>query len=596
MFSKITNAALVLMATLGLGVTTSAHASKLLRPNLATELAQCHKAVGPEAPVAASNYAGGLSTSASSLTPASLRGVTTVSPKVAHCLIDAMDEDVKVLQVISEENGIRDAHVLPLGMTRALTAEEQAKVDSYLDIITDGKSTPILVYCHHTSCFLSYNAALRLRDAGYTNVLWMREGLKGWRDAGLPIGPVRQHGNRVQPDMTIRPADEAPRQPYPEPPHRYENARYAGLKAVAGFNRGQICLAVTQHMKGGNTGSFAGLDNRFEGMLYKAAGVDPTLDHVGIVRKKMQAFWKQHDDLLECSGLPAGISGNIGLIKAGVAQSNQDFLYLVTDVWRLPLDKVDYGDGMTVLDYVAAQYNRNADNTLGQRYRNQFIQLRSAGAHLRSELEDSGAWKKPEVLQQEFIALYKATSHEGDVNGSWYLFDTYYKGHYVPVDRGEAMRWLDTLKRQAVEQNLGSTMTSIGQLYSNGAKYVKATLPVDEEEAVRWFRRAGEAGDPSGLTWTGRAYINGRGVPRDVREGIGWLKRAFEVKPDDMVALDIGIAYDMLGDTGTAAKWLRGVQGGEEVYKDMNVMAWFRSHNLQYCGETMPRLVNRFCN
>ena len=47
---------------------------------------------------------------------------------------------------------------------------------------------PVIVYCHHEQCWMSYNLALRLIHLGYTNVLWLRSGWQGWLDAGyLPI-------------------------------------------------------------------------------------------------------------------------------------------------------------------------------------------------------------------------------------------------------------------------------------------------------------------------------------------------------------------------------------------------------------------------
>ncbi len=41
-------------------------------------------------------------------------------------------------------------------------------------------------------CWVSYNAALRAINAGYTNVLWYRGGIEAWKAAGLPtLAPGR---------------------------------------------------------------------------------------------------------------------------------------------------------------------------------------------------------------------------------------------------------------------------------------------------------------------------------------------------------------------------------------------------------------------
>lgn len=48
---------------------------------------------------------------------------------------------------------------------------------------------PILVFCI-ADCWMSWNAARRIRALGYSGVHWFAEGTDGWRDAGLPLVPV----------------------------------------------------------------------------------------------------------------------------------------------------------------------------------------------------------------------------------------------------------------------------------------------------------------------------------------------------------------------------------------------------------------------
>lgn len=47
------------------------------------------------------------------------------------------------------------------------------------------KSRAIVIYCHE-KCWLSWNAARRAIEHGYTNVYWFPEGIEGWRAAGYP--------------------------------------------------------------------------------------------------------------------------------------------------------------------------------------------------------------------------------------------------------------------------------------------------------------------------------------------------------------------------------------------------------------------------
>jgi len=41
-------------------------------------------------------------------------------------------------------------------------------------------------YCL-ASCWMSWNAAKRALELGYTNVAWYPEGTDGWADQGLPL-------------------------------------------------------------------------------------------------------------------------------------------------------------------------------------------------------------------------------------------------------------------------------------------------------------------------------------------------------------------------------------------------------------------------
>lgn len=47
--------------------------------------------------------------------------------------------------------------------------------------------TPVVLYCYGRGCIRSRDAAAKLARAGFTNLLWFREGLDAWRAAGLPL-------------------------------------------------------------------------------------------------------------------------------------------------------------------------------------------------------------------------------------------------------------------------------------------------------------------------------------------------------------------------------------------------------------------------
>ncbi|MEG0147840.1 MAG: rhodanese-like domain-containing protein [Comamonas sp.] len=63
---------------------------------------------------------------------------------------------------------------------------ELEKFTKLLAKSTNGdKSLPVVFYCHGPKCWLSYNAALHAKEAGYSNIYWYRGGRDAWKAAGL---------------------------------------------------------------------------------------------------------------------------------------------------------------------------------------------------------------------------------------------------------------------------------------------------------------------------------------------------------------------------------------------------------------------------
>ena len=71
----------------------------------------------------------------------------------------------------------------------------QRDFGNYLQQATQGrKDRPMVFYCQSTQCWMSYNAALRAINLGYTQVLWYRGGVEAWQQAGLPLQASGQGG------------------------------------------------------------------------------------------------------------------------------------------------------------------------------------------------------------------------------------------------------------------------------------------------------------------------------------------------------------------------------------------------------------------
>jgi hypothetical protein len=98
----------------------------------------------------------------------------------------------------------------------------------------------------------------------------------------------------------------------------------------------------------------------------------------------------------------------------------------------------------------------------------------------------------------------------------------------------------------------------LGFLYYTGDR----RLPRDYAEALNWFRKAADRGNPSGQDHLGMMYYLGRGVPRDYTEALKWFRKAAEQgnvhaerEPIEMYDRGLGVPRDY----AEAQKWNRKV-------------------------------------
>ncbi|EAU40818.1 hypothetical protein FP2506_18059 [Fulvimarina pelagi HTCC2506] len=52
--------------------------------------------------------------------------------------------------------------------------------------VAGDRSKPIVVYCDR-DCWMSYNAAKRAIENGFTSIHWYPDGVQGWEEAGYPL-------------------------------------------------------------------------------------------------------------------------------------------------------------------------------------------------------------------------------------------------------------------------------------------------------------------------------------------------------------------------------------------------------------------------
>ena len=130
-----------------------------------------------------------LSTSAQAVeNPTTIAGAKVVSPAEAKAAADkgAMIVDVRSKNEYAEEH-IAGAKIVPYKERSKKVADFDMSKDKFdVSKLGSDKSAAMIFYCNGTSCWKSFKASTTAVKAGYTGVLWLREGIPGWKAAGLP--------------------------------------------------------------------------------------------------------------------------------------------------------------------------------------------------------------------------------------------------------------------------------------------------------------------------------------------------------------------------------------------------------------------------
>ena len=123
------------------------------------------------------------------------------------------------------------------------------------------------------------------------------------------------------------------------------------------------------------------------------------------------------------------------------------------------------------------------------------------------------------VERARFLPLIQQRAREGDPNSAVVLALILGRGHGLPADRGRA---IELLKGAAEHEGMRTASSSLAD-----ALLVPDASPEDVELGLRHLRRAAEAADAHSLNRLGVAHLFGSfGVPRDMRAGAAWIRRA----------------------------------------------------------------------
>lgn len=123
-------------------------------------------------------------------TPNAIPGGRLVTTAELVALLQNPQSGALVFDVLGGPQVLPNAvPVVPAAQGGSFQDETQRNFGQYLQQVTQGRSDrPMVFYCQGLQCWMSYNAALRAINLGYTNVLWYRGGVEAWQQAGLPLG------------------------------------------------------------------------------------------------------------------------------------------------------------------------------------------------------------------------------------------------------------------------------------------------------------------------------------------------------------------------------------------------------------------------
>lgn len=131
-------------------------------------------------------------------TPKVIDGVQTIdSAKIRVMLeetptpviIDVLNSEYRASRFIESKphHSIPSAYWLPNTGRGALDRQwHNYLVKNTLKLANNSRDYPIIVMCK-SDCWLSWNAAKRLKNAGFTKLFWFKDGIDSWQSANLPV-------------------------------------------------------------------------------------------------------------------------------------------------------------------------------------------------------------------------------------------------------------------------------------------------------------------------------------------------------------------------------------------------------------------------
>ncbi|MBK6585520.1 MAG: sulfurtransferase [Gammaproteobacteria bacterium] len=120
-------------------------------------------------------------------TPTSIPGGQVISTQELMALVQGKQTPHFLFDVLGGPESLPGAiPAVPASQAGSFNDQTQQQFGAFLQQTTQGRTdTPLVFYCLSNQCWMSYNAALRAINMGYTKVLWYRGGIEAWKAAGM---------------------------------------------------------------------------------------------------------------------------------------------------------------------------------------------------------------------------------------------------------------------------------------------------------------------------------------------------------------------------------------------------------------------------
>ncbi len=126
----------------------------------------------------------------------------------------------------------------------------------------------------------------------------------------------------------------------------------------------------------------------------------------------------------------------------------------------------------------------------------------------------------PDTTNRVTFEEIKTNADKGDPTSQCIIGETYYFGfNGLPIDKNEAVKWY----RRAAEQGIAEAEYNLAGCCHNGEG-----VETNEVEARKWWRKAAEQNSKEAQFNLGISYEFGFGIPSDLQEAVKWYRKAAE--------------------------------------------------------------------